>query len=88
MGKVGGKKIVVDAQLIHEILKLPLSEIEVNGFKDNSIAPQAYFKLREKAKTPANGWKVAEANDPKMMEWMQFMCKRLALKLHPTYLAT
>jgi hypothetical protein len=29
-----------------------------------------------------------EANNPKMMEWMQFMCKRLALKLHPTYLTT
>jgi hypothetical protein len=29
-----------------------------------------------------------KANNPKMMEWMQFMCKRLALKLHPTYLTT
>jgi hypothetical protein len=29
---------------------------------------------------------VVEASDPKMMEWMWFMCKRLALKLHPTYL--
>ncbi len=74
MRKVGGKEIVVDAQLIHEILKLPLSEIEVNGFKDNNTTPQSYFKIQEKAKTPVNGWKVAEASDPKMMEWMRFMC--------------
>ncbi len=35
-----------------------------------------------------NSWKVVDVSDPKMMEWMQFVCKKLALKLHPTYLAT
>jgi hypothetical protein len=35
-----------------------------------------------------NGWKVVDVSDPKMMEWMRFVCKKLALKLHPTYLAT
>ncbi len=70
MGKVGGKEIVVDAQLLHEILKLPLLEIEVDGFKDDNTIPQAYFKIQEQAKTPTNGWKVADASDPKMMEWM------------------
>ncbi len=45
MGEVSGKEIVVDAQLLHEILKLPLSEIEVDGFKDDSTTQQAYFKI-------------------------------------------
>ncbi len=45
MGEVRGKEIVVDAQLLHEILKLPLLEIEVDGFKDDSNTPQAYFKI-------------------------------------------
>ncbi len=44
MGKVGDKEIVVDAQLFHEVLKLPLLKIEVDGFKNNSTTPQAYFK--------------------------------------------
>ncbi len=44
MGKVGDKEIVVDAQLFHAILKLPLLKIEVDGFKNNSTTPQAYFK--------------------------------------------
>jgi hypothetical protein len=35
---------MVDAQLFHETLKLPLLKIEVDGFKDNSTTPQAYFK--------------------------------------------
>jgi hypothetical protein len=35
-----------------------------------------------------NGSKVVDVSDPKMMEWMRFVCKKLALKLHPTYLAT
>ncbi len=45
VGEVRGKEIVVDAQLLHEILKLPLLEIEVDGFKDDSNTPQAYFKI-------------------------------------------
>jgi hypothetical protein len=45
VGEVRGKEIVVDAQLFHEILKLPLSEIEVDGFKDDIATPQAYFKI-------------------------------------------
>jgi hypothetical protein len=57
---------MVDAQLLHETLKLPLSEIEVDGFKDGITTSQAYFKVREKAKTTTNGWKVVEASDPKM----------------------
>ncbi len=85
-GEGRGKEIMVDAQLFHETLKLPLLKIEVDGFKDNSTTPQAYFKAWKKAKNLTNGWKVVEASDPKMMEWMWFMCKRLALKLHPTYL--
>jgi len=44
MGKVGDKEIVVDAQLFHEILKLPLLKIEVDSFKNNSTTRQAYFK--------------------------------------------
>ncbi len=35
---------MVDAQLLHETLKLPLSKIEVDGFKDGNTSPQAYFK--------------------------------------------
>jgi hypothetical protein len=44
MGKVGDKEIVMDAQLFHEVLKLSLLKIEVDGLKNNSITPQAYFK--------------------------------------------
>jgi hypothetical protein len=33
VGEIKGKEIVADAQLFHEILKLPLSEIEVDGFR-------------------------------------------------------
>ncbi len=45
MGEVRGKEIVVDAQLFHEILKLPLSKIEVDGFKDDNTNPKTYFKI-------------------------------------------
>jgi hypothetical protein len=43
MGKVGDKEIVVDVQLFHDVFKLPLLKIEVDGFKNNSTTPQAYF---------------------------------------------
>ncbi len=36
--------IVVDAQLFHEVLKLPLLKIEVDGSKKINTTPQAYFK--------------------------------------------
>jgi len=44
VGKVRGKEIVVDTQLFHEIFKLPLLEIEVDGFKD--IVPLHKFISR------------------------------------------
>ncbi len=44
VGKVGGKEIMVDAQLLHEIFKLPLLEIEVDGLKD--IVPLHKFISR------------------------------------------
>ncbi len=44
MGKVGDKEFVVGAQLFREVLKLQLSKIEVDGFKNSSTTPQAYFK--------------------------------------------
>jgi hypothetical protein len=44
VGKARGKEIVVDAQLFHEIFKLPLLEIEVDGFED--IVPLHKFISR------------------------------------------
>ncbi len=31
---------------------------------------------------------ILKCQNPKMVKWMQFMCKKRAFKLHPTYLTT
>ncbi len=84
-GMVGGRKIIVDAQVLNEVMHLPIFKIEIENFKDNSAKHESHFKCQEKSKTPTIGWRVEDENDPLMMEWVHFFSKRLALKLHPTY---
>jgi len=85
---VGGREIVVDAHVLNKIMRLPMSKIEVENFKDDSAKLESHFKCSKISKTPIADWKIAKEKYPHMMEWMKFFNKQLTLKLHPTYLAT
>jgi hypothetical protein len=87
-GVVGGREIVVDAHAINKVMHLPMSKIEIDNFKDDSVKVESHFKCSKKSKTHVADWKVAKANDPHMMEWTKLFNNQITLKLHPTYLTT
>jgi hypothetical protein len=64
---VGGRKIIIDAQVLNEVMHLPISKIEVDNFKDDSAKLESNLKCQKKSNTLTIGWKVARANDPHMM---------------------
>jgi hypothetical protein len=43
-GVVGGRKIVVDAHILNELMHLPMSKIEIENFKDDNAKPKSHFK--------------------------------------------
>ncbi len=54
-GMVGGRKIIVNAQVLNEVMHLPISKIEIENFKNNSAKHESHFKCQEKSKTPTIG---------------------------------
>jgi hypothetical protein len=43
-GVVGGRKIIVDAHVLNEVMHLPISKIETENFKDDSAKLESHLK--------------------------------------------
>ena len=84
---VGGRSIVIDEMLLEQVLKLPTSELQVEGDPSSDFKLGSFFKTGEAALVSGQGWKTADALTPELGEWMRFVQKRLSLKKSPTYLA-
>ena len=68
-------------------MKLPTSELQVEGDPSSDFKLGSFFKTGEAALVSGQGWKTADALTPELGEWMRFVQKRLSLKRSPTYLA-
>lgn len=85
---VNGRRIVLTETLLNKALYLPISEIGVGDSRPPpNFEPGSYFKTGMDALDVKQGWKLAEVDNPAMMEWLRFVQRRMVLGAHGTYLA-
>ena len=78
--------IMIDEQSLHHALLLPISELDVSAKPTSDFEPKDYFKNGGEAFERNQGWKIADALEPGMGEWLRFVMKRLCVHRHATYL--
>ena len=85
---VQGRVVAIDEQLVSDALSLPMSEQTVDSSAESGdFVAASYFKTGAEAHDKKQGWKIAEAVTPELLEWLRFVQRRLFLSTHMAYLS-
>ena len=88
--QVNGKLVELTESQVETHLQLPTADLPAEETIEGKEAthlyePHLYFKTKKEA-LKKDGWMTADAITPQLVLWMRFVNKRLALKVHFTYL--
>ena len=94
--KVNEQEVELTEKQVSTLLRLPTAELPAEETMEEKDAtnsqlstllsePHAHFKSGKEALTK-DGWRTNDAITPQLVMWMRFVNKRLALKVHFTYL--
>uniref|UniRef100_A9U5V8 Predicted protein n=1 Tax=Physcomitrium patens TaxID=3218 RepID=A9U5V8_PHYPA len=67
---VKGRTLGIDENTLYKALQLPIGELAVGAEESSDFNPGSYFKGTMTSLERNQGWRMADALTPELMEWM------------------